>query len=123
MFWLTGEALLTLKGHTGPVLSVAYSPDGKRLAATSFDGMKVWDAQTGQEILTIPVQGNTGSVWCVAYSPDGKRLATASTDGTVQLYALDIFELMRLAHARTSRELSPEECLHYLQVNTCPSIP
>ena len=49
----TGQETLTLKGHTGDVRSVAFSPDGKRLASASGDGtVKVWDAATGQEILT-----------------------------------------------------------------------
>ena len=62
--------LLTLKGHTDRVTSVAYSPDGKRLASGSGDKtVKVWDLQTGQELLTF--KGHTGGVWTVAFSPDG----------------------------------------------------
>jgi WD40 repeat protein len=50
----TGQQLLCLTGHTGSVLSVAFSPDGKRIASGSHDRtLKVWDAQTGQEILTL----------------------------------------------------------------------
>ena len=52
---------ITLKGHTGGVTSVAFSPDGKRLASAGEDGtVKVWDAATGQEILTL--KGHTGRV-------------------------------------------------------------
>src|SRR5262249_44289551 len=46
----TGEELLSLKGHTSDVRTVAYSPDGKRIvsggAATSNSSVKVWDAAT-----------------------------------------------------------------------------
>jgi WD40 repeat protein/serine/threonine protein kinase len=65
------DLLLTLKGHTGQINSVAFSPDGKRLASASYDHTtKVWDAQTGHELLSLKGGGNT-----VAFSPDGKRLA------------------------------------------------
>jgi len=76
---------ITLKGHTGFVTSVAYSPDGKRLASASFDQtVKVWDIATGQETLTL--KGHTSSVNSVAFSPDGKRLASAGGDWTVKIW-------------------------------------
>jgi WD40 repeat protein/serine/threonine protein kinase len=63
--------LLTLTGHTGPVTSVTFSPDGKRMASSSYDHTtRVWDAQTGQELFSRKGGGNN-----VAFSPDGKRLS------------------------------------------------
>jgi WD40 repeat protein len=38
-----GNELITLKGHTGQVMSVAFSPDGKRIVSASDDQtVKVW---------------------------------------------------------------------------------
>src|SRR5262249_40658265 len=87
LYRLSHAELLTLKGHTGPVSSVTYSPDGERLVTFSTvrtqspDGqrqafgpvntatVKLWDARTGKELSTLQ---HTGTSIRVAYSPDGK---------------------------------------------------
>jgi WD40 repeat protein len=82
---LASHVRLTLSRHSGGVTSVAWSPDGKRLATGSGDKTaKVWDAATGNELLTLG--GHTDAVESVAWSPDGKRLATASHDGTAKVW-------------------------------------
>ncbi len=76
---------LTLRGHTGGLRNIAYSPDGKRLATASDDkSAKVWDAATGQELLTLCC--HEAVVYGIAYSPDGGRLATSSTDKTAKIW-------------------------------------
>jgi eukaryotic-like serine/threonine-protein kinase len=86
-YWwrLTHPGTLSFEGHTGPVASVAVSPDGKRIASGSHDQtVKLWDVATGQVRLTLT--GHAGAVMSVAYSPDGKRIASCSDDQTVKLW-------------------------------------
>jgi WD40 repeat protein/serine/threonine protein kinase len=67
----------TLKGHTGYVWKVAFSPDGRYLASGSWDStVKIWDVKSGQEVRTL--RGHAGFIYGLAFSPDGRRLATAS---------------------------------------------
>jgi WD40 repeat protein/tRNA A-37 threonylcarbamoyl transferase component Bud32 len=102
----TGQEILTLKGHTGPVLSVCFSPDSQRLASASYDKtVKVWDAVKGQEVLTL--KGHTGYVTSVCFSPDGQRLASAG-DVTVKVWdAVKGQEVLTLkGHTRTVTSVS-----------------
>jgi len=79
---------------------------------------KVWNAASGKEVLTV--RAHNAFVYSAAWSPDGKRLADASGDGTVQVYVIDIYDLLKLARSRVTRDLTPEECQRYFQNKTCP---
>ncbi len=79
------EASRTLRGHTDTVVSVAFSPDGTRLASGSNDRtVKLWDTATGQETLTL--KGLASPATLLLFSPDGRRLASASSEKNVKVW-------------------------------------
>jgi WD40 repeat protein len=74
----------TLKAESAGVLSVAFSPDGSRIAAACGRGtVKVWDVVTGREVLTF--KPHAVPISQVVFSPDGSRIATVSEDGTAKV--------------------------------------
>ena len=72
---------LTYRGHTGPVIGVSWSPDGKRLATCGNDGtVQVFDVSSGHMLWQASV---SHYAFAVAWSPDGQKVAGAGSDGTV----------------------------------------
>src|SRR5262249_5530519 len=79
-----GRELPALKGQDGN-WDVCYDPSGRFLAgACSQRTVQVWDATTGQVVLTL--RGHQDIVYRVLYSPDGRRLASASFDRSTKLW-------------------------------------
>jgi WD40 repeat protein len=66
-----------------PVWSVAWSPDGSKLATAGSDAnAKVWDAASGRQLLALPQIFTTSVAWL----PDGTKLATGSADNTARIW-------------------------------------
>jgi WD40 repeat protein len=67
--------------------AVAISPDGRRFASASRDGLiSVWDIATGREVKQF--SGHANGVSVLAWSPDGRLLASASYDSTARIWDL-----------------------------------
>jgi WD40 repeat protein len=70
-----GKVVRELKGHTHAVTTIAFSPDGRRLASGSLDGsLRLWDVESGQEL-----DRASGRSWIMklAYSSDGMQILTS----------------------------------------------
>lgn len=86
-FWkrCEGNALATLRGHTGAVTCLAFSPDGNALFSGSRDGtVKRWDVKARQCLETLPLPealtaaGLRKEIFSLALSPDGRTLAVGT---------------------------------------------
>jgi WD40 repeat protein len=94
-FWdvSTGREVLTLSGHDGRVLRLAFSPDGLLLASGSEDRtVKVW-----RQVSDLPTEAppswqlaatcpHDGRVHGLAFSPNGTYLASTSEDNWVRVW-------------------------------------
>ncbi len=75
------ERILT--GHNDHLESLAWSPDGRRLASASVDTtVRLWDPEHGKE--TLALREHSAAVTCVAWHPSGLKLTATGEDGSIR---------------------------------------
>ncbi len=80
-----GRAARADTGSAHSVTGLAFSADGRLLAAASDDHtVRLWEAETGRALHTIAA--HTEKVQAVAFSPDGLRVASAGADAVVKVW-------------------------------------
>jgi WD40 repeat protein len=76
----TGKPVVVLKGHTSPVVSVRFSPRGRRVVTVAWDRTaRIWDTATGKQLHVL--RGKELDFNSAVFSPDGRRVLTTNTAG------------------------------------------
>jgi WD40 repeat protein len=107
----TAKEVCVLRGHTGQVAHVVFSPDSRRLASCGADGtLRIWDAATGNELRSWV--GHNGGVGWLVFSPDGQRLASSGADQAVHVWdaesGAEVFSLQGHVGVARSVRYSPD---------------
>ena len=80
-----GRQFMTLKGHTGIVWTVAWSPDGNMIASGAQDGtVKLWDSHTGKQIRELAL--HEGTIMSISFSSSGRWLSIGPEWGDLKVW-------------------------------------
>ncbi len=81
----TLKTAMTLTGHTEYVRSIAFSPDGNKIASGSADHtIRLWDHMSGLTMHTLT--GHNDLVMSVVFNPNGKQIVSGSFDKTIRIW-------------------------------------
>ncbi len=86
--WRRGVAQphIVFTGHTAPIVALAVSPDGQRIASASWDRtVRVWPVGGGAPQV---LEGHQQNVNGVAFTPDGKSVVSVSHDPQLRIWPL-----------------------------------
>jgi WD40 repeat protein len=106
----TGQVTAALVGHVGPVMSLAYSPDGRWLAAGNDNRdqaadrtLFVWEVASGRMVHAIAA--HRAITFGAAFSPDGRQLASCGGDGIVRIWDCESGKLVATlrGHSQAAR--------------------
>jgi len=81
-----GKLLHTLTAHLERVFCVRFSPDGRMIASSGVDGVRLFDVETGNEVGRL--DSHRASVQCVEFSPDGRTAVSCDKNGAAAIWSV-----------------------------------
>ncbi|CAO2657539.1 Nn.00g036650.m01.CDS01 [Neocucurbitaria sp. VM-36] len=89
-----GKLLHTLEGHSGEVISIAFSPDSTQLASGSADGtVKLWNLGTARCFQTL--HGHRRAILSIDFSYSSTQLGSVSEDGNCKVWDISTGTCLR----------------------------
>lgn len=84
-------APVILSGHAGRISDIAFAADGRQVATTADDGVRVWRTRPLEPLVLGAHEGDgrENGIETVAFSPDGRLVVSASRDGTARVWKID----------------------------------
>ncbi len=112
------DPLRMLEGHTAPITTIEFSPDGRTIVTASLDGTaRVWDTGSGDPIFLSQVR--PVGVVAAASAQAGPGSRSICADGTILVQPIAVEDVVEIAKARLTRSFTDEECRTYLHLPEC----
>jgi WD40 repeat protein len=115
---VAGAVDLEIPAHDALVIIVRVSPDGSKVATAAFEGpLRVWDLTNNGQLL-----GEFGEEFFNSgdFHPTEPHLLVASPPNLVRIHSFNLDELIAIAEARLSRDMTAAECDQYFR-DPCPT--